>query len=213
VTARFTPAGLCVVCLSCWLGSPAVARATPAPADPPAPSGAFFLQVAAGPAYTRESWKAGAESAVSSGWGPSLEVTLGRRAISGWAVAGNLRVAGFFNRDETFRGKTYELSQTLHLVDVLSASIDYRSRVRWHAHFGGSLGLAAVSEIDTYDGQTETRWGLAAGLHAGIDPIRRGRWWLGLVACLTYYHYDASSVPPATFNGLLPGLLLTFARE
>jgi hypothetical protein len=198
------------ICLASWLGTPASARATPEEGG--RPSG-LFLQLAAGPAYSRESWRAGAESAVSSGWGPTLEVTLGRRRASGLAVAGNLRLAGIFNRNETFRGNTYDLSQTLHLVDVLAALVDYRSQRHWHPHFGGSLGLAAVSEIDTYDGHADTSWGFAAALHAGVEPIRRGRWSLGFAVRVSYYHYAANVVPPATFNGLLPILLLTFARE
>ena len=211
VTARFTPAGLCVVSLSCWLGSPPAVRAPRRRRRdrrrPAEPSSCNLRPVR----LTRARAGKRAPNRPCGGRGRT-EVTLGRRAISGWAVAGNLRMAGFFNRDEAFRGKTYRLRKRC----IWSTCCPHRSiTVRGCA---GTLISVAHSGSPRCPDRHLRRadrdpLGAGRGPYAGIDPIRRGHWWLGLVARLTYYHYDASAVPPATFNGLLPSLLLTFARE
>jgi len=200
--------------LASWLCCPFAARA--GDDKPPRPS-SVFLRLAAGPAYMREGSHAdgaGNSAADTFGWGPTLEVTVGRKLASRWVVAGSLQLTGIFNRGETFRGHTYELSSTAHLVDVVAALIDYRPNLRWKFHLGGSLGIVAASEIDTYNGATQTNWGVAASLHASQDLLRLRRWSMGVVARLTYYHYGAADpAPPTTFDGILPSLLVAFTRD
>jgi hypothetical protein len=200
--------------LASWLCHPSAA---PAGDDQPPRPSAAFLRLAAGPAYMRERSHvdgAGDGAADTFGWGPTLEATVGKRLASRWVVAGSLQLTGIFNRGEAFRGHTYQLSSTAHLIDVLAGLVDFRPNLRWRFHLGGSLGIVAASEVDTYNGATQTSWGVAASVHAAEDVVRLGRWSAGVVARLAYYHYGADApAPPTTFNGVLPGLLVAFTRD
>jgi hypothetical protein len=181
------------------------------------PGSHFFLHLAAGAAYVRESWRpdsASLASATGFGWGPALEVAVGMSSASGWAVGGSWQLSGIFNRREIYRGQTLELPSTLHLVDVFALLVDHAPRVRGFVHFGASLGFLVVSELDTYDGQTNSNWGLVSALHVGTDPFRAGRWSIGVLARLSVYRYGSESPPPAaTIRAVLPTLLIAFSRD
>ena len=99
----------------------------------------------------------------------------GRKVRSPAAGAGGkLQLAGIINRDETTLGVTYPLDDTLHFVDTLSALVDFYPNPLRGLHFGGSLGLAAITELDTHMGGTQTSFGFAAALHVGTRCSCRG---------------------------------------
>src|SRR5262252_7007784 len=70
-----------------------------------------LLRVAAGPAYLRESWhpSGGTADAVHTGWGPAVDITVGKFVRPRLALAASLQLAGIINRDETTLGMTYAL--------------------------------------------------------------------------------------------------------
>jgi hypothetical protein len=214
LTAAGGKAATAALVLASCLCYPLAARAGDDQEPPPS---SVFLRLAAGPAYMRERWHVdgvGDGAADTLAWGPALEVTVGRKLASRWLVAGSLQLTGIFHRGEAFRGHTYQLSSVAHLIDVLAGLVDYRPNLRWMFHFGGSLGIVAASEIDTYNGATQTNWGVAASIHGGQDLFRLGRWSIGFVARLVYYRYVADGpARPTTFNGLLPSLLVAFTRD
>ena len=175
-----------------------------------------FLRLATGVAYLRESWSpsGGTAGAVHTGWGPALEVTAGRFVRPRLVLAGSCQLAAIINRDETTLGVTYPLDDTLHFVDTLSALVDYYPNPLHGLHFGGSLGLAAISELDTHMGGTQTSFGFAAALHAGTEVFVSRRWSAGGMARLAFHRYGSDTPPPdATANGLLASLLLAFTFD
>ena len=170
-----------------------------------------FLRVATGLAYLREGWSpsGGTADAVHTGWGPALEVAVGKFVRPRLVLAGSLQLTGIINRDETTLGATYPLDDTLHFVDTLSALVDFYPNPRRGLHFGGSLGLAAITELDTHMGGTQTSFGFAAALHAGTELFVSRRWSAGGMARLGFHRTGSDTPPPdATTTGLLASLLL-----
>jgi hypothetical protein len=106
------------------------------------------------------------------------------------------------------------LPDTLHFVDTLSALVDYYPNPRRGMHVGGALGLAAVTEVDTHMGGSQTNWGFAAALQAGHERFISKRWSAGGLLRLAYYHYGTDTPPPpASSNGLLITLLVAFTFD
>ena len=170
-----------------------------------------FLRIAAGLAYLHESWtpSSSATDAVHTGWGPALEVALGKFVRPRLALAGSVQLATAINRDETTQGMTYPLTDTLHFVDTISALVDFYPDARRGLHVGGSVGFATITEVDTYMGGAQTSWGLAAALHAGHEWFVSRRWSVGGMARLAFHSYGTDTPPPAaTANGLLFSLLV-----
>jgi hypothetical protein len=175
-----------------------------------------LLRVATGVAYLRESWtpSGGSADAVHTGWGPALEVTVGKFVRPRLVLAGSLQLAGIIDRDETTLGTTYALEDTVHFVDTLSALADFYPDPLRGLHFGGSLGLAGITELDTHMGGTQTSFGFAAALHAGYERFISKRWSAGGLARLAFHHYATDTPPPdASTNGLLASLLLAFTFD
>jgi len=169
-----------------------------------------FLRVATGLAYLHESWSpsGSAPDAVHTGWGPALEVALGKFVRPRLALAGSIQLATAINRDETTQGMTYPLTDTLHFVDTISALVDFYPDARRGLHLGGSVGFATITEVDTYMGGAQTSWGLAAALHAGHEWFVSRRWSVGGMARLAFHSFGTDTPPPAaTANGLLFSLL------
>lgn len=169
-----------------------------------------LLRVATGLVYLHESWypSSNEPSAVLTGWGPALEVTLGKFLRPRLALAGSLQLAAAINRDETTLGRSYDLTDTLHFVDTLSALADFYPNPRRGFHVGGSLGIATITEVDTYMGGSQTSWGFAGALHGGYERFVSRRWSLGGLARLAFHTYDTDTPPPhATTTGVLFSLL------
>ncbi|HLK88414.1 MAG TPA: hypothetical protein VKZ18_00890 [Polyangia bacterium] len=199
------------------LAAVSVAGAPVARADSAAPPPArVFLRLAVGPAFMVESWSPSTPDpgAVSTGWAPALEVTVGKRVRPRWVLAGTLQVAGVIDRSESFEGGSYTLPDTIHFLDTIGALVDRDLGGRYGGHLGAALGLMTVSELDTSFGSFATSWGFAASVHGGIEPVVRGRWRMGVAGRLTLYRYGSDDPPPsATSWGLLSSLLLTFTRQ
>ena len=190
--------------------------AAPARADvAPAPERRLFTRFGAGAAFDYESWHpdGGAPGASYTGWGPALDVTVGRRIRPGLVIAGDLQAAAAFNRSQSYLGVSYALSNTLHLANTLSAIADYAPRARPWLHLGGGLGVVAVTDVDTNYGANNTSWGWAVALHAGVERRVSARYAIGLLARLTIYRFGSDTPPPSsTSTGVLPTLLVTLAR-
>src|SRR4029079_677034 len=122
------------------------------------------------PAYLHESGApaGGTGAAVHTGWGPALDVTVGKFVRPRLVLAGSLRLAGIINRDETTLGMTYALDDPVHCVDTLAALIDFYPDPRRGLHAGGSLGVAAITELDTHMRGPQTSGGPASGLQRGL---------------------------------------------
>jgi hypothetical protein len=175
-----------------------------------------FLRLAAGFGYVHESWHAsgGTADAVHRGWGPALEIAVGKHVRPGLVLGGSLQLTGIINRDETTRGVTFPLDDTVHFVDTVAALVDYYPNPRRGLHAGGTLGVAAITELDTHMGGTQTSLGPAASLHAGYERFVSKRWSAGGLARLAFHRYGTERPPPAaTSNGLLASLLLAFTFD
>ena len=175
-----------------------------------------FLRVATGLAYLRESWSAsgGAGDAVHTGWGPVLDVAVGKFVRPRLVLAGSVQLTGIINRDETTLGVTYPLDDTLHFVDTLSALVDFYPNPLRGLHFGGSLGLAAITELDTHMGGTQTSWGPVVAAHVGWERFISKRWSAGGLLRLSLYHYATDTPPPeASSNGVLASVLIAFTYD
>ena len=182
--------------------------------EPPAER-VLFTRFAAGVAFDHESWHpdGGSPGATYAGWGPALDVAVGRRIRRGLAVAGNLQLAAAVDRSERTLGTSVALSETLHLANTLGALADYTPGARPWLHLGGGLGIIAVTDIDTNRGASATTWGWAAAIHAGVERRLSARWAFGLLARLTIYRFGADTPPPSSTSiGLLPTLLVTVSR-
>jgi len=193
---------------SAWFG---VAPARAEGVDPPR----LFLQVAIGPAFNFERWSpdGGSPGASTTGWAPALNLAAGWRARPRLVVAADLQVAPVVNRTESYRGGSYELADTLHVVDTLAVVADVTSWRHPRFHAGGGVGLMAATEVDTHMGSTATNLGVALLAQAGYSrPLARG-WSVGAMARLTFYRFGSDQpAPPSTSVGLLPALLVTFTR-
>jgi hypothetical protein len=175
-----------------------------------------FLRLATGVSYLHESWHSsgGTADAVHTGWGPALEVAVGKHFRPGLVLGGSLQLTGIINRDETTRGMTFPLDDTVHFVDTLAALVDYYPNPRRGLHAGGTLGIAAITELDTHMGGTQTSIAPAASLHAGYERFVSRRWSAGGIARLAFHHYGTDSpTTAATSNGLLASLLLAFTFD
>jgi len=208
--SRWTPAGVAVALALALSAAPA------ARADGERIHQGRLIRVAAGPAYLHESWhpSGGTGDAVHTGWGPALDVTVGKFVRPRLVLAGSLRLAGIINRDETTLGMTYALDDTVHFVDTLAALIDFYPDPRRGLHAGGSLGVAAITELDTHMGGTQTSWGPDVALHVGWERFISRRWSAGGLFRLAYFHHATDTPPPDTSsNGLLATLLLAFTYD
>jgi hypothetical protein len=181
-----------------------------APGKPP-----LFVRLSIGPAFNYESRSPDGGSAGSSytGWAPVLDVAIGRQVRPGLVLAGELELAPVINRTESTLGGSYPLTDTLHLLDSLSAVGDYTPCLHPNLHFGGGAGVMVVTELDTNDGNVETRFGFALSVHAGYRRHLAGAWAVGVMGRLTLYGFDSDTpAPPASSVGVLPVMLLTFTR-
>lgn len=175
----------------------------------------LFVRVAVGAAFDRESWtpSGGTQGARYTGWAPVLELAVGRRLRPRLVIAGDLQLASVVDRTETYRGGSYGLADTLHLLDTLSVIADYGLWRYPRVHVGGGPGLLVVTEIDTQFGGTATNLG---GALTGYAEYRRHlgrRWDMGVIAKLTAYAFGSSSPAPSSFSiGILPAVVLTFSR-
>jgi hypothetical protein len=172
-----------------------------------------FLRLGAGVAYLRESWtpSGGTAGAIHTGWGPALEIAIGKHLRPGLALAGSVQLAGIINRNQTTLGMTYALASTVHFVDTVTALVDYYPNPRRGLHLGAALGLAAITELDTHSDGTQTSWGLAGALHGGHERFISPRWSMGGMIRVAFHRYGTDTPPPAaTSNGLLATALLTF---
>jgi len=175
-----------------------------------------LVRVAAGPAYLHESWhpSGGTADAVHAGWGPAVDVTVGKFVRPRLLLAGRLQLAGIINRDETTLGMTYSLDDTVHFVNTLAALIDVFPDPRRGLHAGGSLGVGAITEMDTHMGGTQTSWGPDVALHVGWERFISPRWSAGGLFRLAYFHHATDTPPPAaSSNGLLATLLVSFTYD
>ncbi|HEY6476623.1 MAG TPA: hypothetical protein VI456_08560 [Polyangia bacterium] len=167
-----------------------------------------------GPAFDYESWspEGGSPGASYTGWGPALEVAVGRQVRRGLVLAVDLQLAMVVNRKERYLGGSYPLTDTLHFVDALGPSVDYTP---WSPrfHLGGGAGLAAATDVDTHMGSTATHLGFALSVHAGYRWHLARAWAIGVMGRLTLYGFASDTpAPPASSIGLLPVVLLTFTR-
>ncbi len=91
---------------------------------PTRPPGARPPRLATGFSYLHESWhpSGGAAGAVHTGWGPVLDVTLGKFVRPRLCWGQPPAIAGIINRDETTLGMTYPLADTLHFVDTAAGA-------------------------------------------------------------------------------------------
>jgi hypothetical protein len=175
-----------------------------------------LLRAGAGVAYLRESWNpsGGAPDAVHTGWGPALEIALGKHLRPGFVLGGSVQLTGIINRDQTTLGMTYPLSRTVHFVDTVSALVDCYPNPRRGLHVGGTLGVAAITELDTYMGGTQTSWGFAGALHGGHGRFVSARSSIGGLVRVAFHRYGTDTPPPAaTSNGLFVSALLTFTYD
>jgi hypothetical protein len=189
----------------------APASAAPAERDPPR----LFVRLGVGPAFDAERWSpdGGSAGARTTGWAPAFDVAAGWRLRPRLVLAADLQIAPVVNRTESYRGGSYELADTLHVVETLGALVDYSFARVPRVHAGGGLGLMAATDADTHMGGTATHLGGALSAHAGYArPLRRG-WSVGAMARLTVYRFGSDRPPPpSTSVGVLPVLLVTFAR-
>lgn len=175
-----------------------------------------LIRIAAGPASVHESWHPSGDTgdAVHTGWGPALEVTVGEFVRPRLVVAGSLQLAGILNRDETTLGTTYTLDDTVHLVDAVTALVDFYPDPSRGLHAGGALGIAVITEVDTHMGGSQTSWAPVAALHVGWERFVSRRWSAGGLLRLSFYRYATDTPPPdASTNGVLASLLLAFTYD
>jgi hypothetical protein len=175
----------------------------------------LLVRLATGPAFAYERWSpaGGSPGASYTGWGPALDLTVGRRVRPRLVIAGELQLAMIVDRTESYLGGSYPLGETLHFLDSLSGIADYTLWRHPRFHVGGGIGLLVVTQVDAHMGSIATDLGFALSVHAGWErPLRRG-WSVGVMGRLTYYGFGSETPAPAASSlGLLPVLLLTFSR-
>jgi hypothetical protein len=197
------------------LGAAAFGASSACAAGEPAAERPTFLSLGVGPAFNHESrsFSGGSAGASYTGWGPVLDVAVGRRVRPRLVLAGDLQLAMIVNRTESYLGASYPLSDTLHFLDGLSGIADYTSWRHPSVHVGGGIGLLVATEVDTHMGSTATNLGFALSAHAGYQRRLRRGWSVGVVARLTFYGFGSQTPTPASSSvGLLPVVLLTFTR-
>ena len=192
----------------------AISFAFPARADVPPPEGRLFTRFGAGAAfdYERSHPNGGAPGASYTGWGPAFDLGVGRRIRPALALAGELQLAAINDRTQRYLGASYELADTLHLLTSLGVLADYAPQSRPWLHLGGGLGVSMVRDVDTSLGGSQTNWGWAASVHAGVERRISGHWSAGLLGQLTFYRFGSNDPAPGfSTTGLLPMLLAAFA--
>lgn len=175
----------------------------------------LFLRLGVGPAFSAERWSpdGGSAGASTTGWAPALNVAAGWRVRPRLVVAAELQIASVVNRTEHYRGGSYELAGTLHVIDTLSAVIDYAFWRQPRFHAGGGLGLMAATDVDTHMGSRATNLGFALSAQAGYRRPLARNWSVGAMARLTLYRFGSDQPPPSSTSvGVLPALLVTFTR-
>ncbi len=178
--------------------------------------GRLFLRLALGTVYLHESWSpsSGGPGAVYGGWGTALDTSLGRTVRPGLTVGGRWQIAAVSNANESYRGSTYAVSQTVRLLDTIAIFVNDFPNPRRGFHFGGSVGVLAASNLDTFYGTTSTGWGAAVSGHVGYEIFFSNRWSVGVLAGLAAYRYwNSEDGVSSTSNGLLPTLALSFSFE
>ena len=142
----------------------------------------FFLRLSLGTTYLRESWNpsGGTPGTVYSGWGPSLETSVGKSIRPGLVLGGRWQFATVVDPNESFAGATYVVTQTARFVDIVSFFVDHYPDPRRGFHWGGSIGAVAVTDLDAYFGTAANGWGAALAAHVGyeryfFEPLVGGR--------------------------------------
>jgi hypothetical protein len=175
-----------------------------------------LVRIAVGPAALHESWhpSGGTADSVHTGWGPALDVAVGKFVRPRLVLGANLQLTGIINRDETTGGTTYPLDDTIHFVDALTALIDFYPDPSRGLHAGGALGITAITELDTHMGGTQTSFGPIAALHVGYERFISKRWSAGGLFRLSFHHYGTDTPPPdASSNGFLASVLAGFTYD
>ncbi len=206
------------------------AQSVPSPtvtsgALPPAPTdgrrdkrgrGRLFLRLALGTVYLHESWSpsGGGPGAVYGGWGTALDTSIGRTVRPGLAVGGRWQIAAVSDANESYRGSTYAVTQTVRLLDTIAIFVNDFPNPRRGFHFGGSVGVLAASNLDTFYRTVSTGWGAAVSGHLGYETFFSNRWSVGVLVSLAAYRYwDSEAGVSSTSDGLLPTLALSFSFE
>ena len=129
------PAGHCRVTRPAW------GQSTIGPPEP-APPPRLVLRVAVGASYLHERWDPhdGGPPAVTSGFGPSVEVAIGRRLSSRLVVGGAWQTMAVIDPEQTYLGTRYELTSVVKAIDALSVFGDYVVVLRFHCRLGLALG-------------------------------------------------------------------------
>lgn len=173
------------------------------------------LSLGAGLAFNYESrsFSGGSPGTSYTGWAPVIDVTVGRRVRPRLVIAGNLQLAAVVNRTESYLGGSIPLTDTLHFLNSLSGIADYALWRYPRIHVGGGIGLLVTTIVDTEMGSTGTDLGFALSIHAGYQRPLRRLWSIGVMGRLTFYGFGSQAPLPASSSvGLLPALLVTFAR-
>ena len=216
------------LCATAGAEAPATDRSNRAPAPavtraPSVPAAAgkrshhgFFLRLSLGAVYLHESWNpdGGGPGAVYGGGGTSLEASMGKSVRPGLIVGGLWQLVAVTDANESYLGTTYVVADTARFLDVVAGFVDYYPNPRRGAHFGGSAGVVAASNLDRAYGALSTGWGAALSLRAGYEVFFSSRWSVGALAQLEAYRYSSTEAGvTAASNGLLPTLALAFTFD
>jgi len=200
--------------------APAIVQLSPRAPTDGRPSkrvrGRLFLRLALGTVYLHESWspKSGGPSAVYTGWGTALDISIGRTFRRGLTVGGRWQFAAVVDANESYRGATYVATQTARFLDTFAIFVNDFPNPRRGFHFGGGVGVLAASNLDTFYGTVSTGWGTAVSGHVGYETFFSNRWSVGVLAGLAAYRYwDSEAGVSATSDGLLPTMALSFSFE
>jgi hypothetical protein len=176
----------------------------------------FFLRLSLGTTYLRESWNpsGGTPGTVYSGWGPSLETSVGKSIRPGLVLGGRWQFATVVDPNQSFAGGTYVVTQTARFVDIVSFFVDHYPDPRRGFHWGGSVGAVAITDLDAYFGTAANGWGAALAAHVGYERYFSSRWSVGVLGELNLYR-DWSTVAgvSAVSDGLAPTVALAFTFE
>jgi hypothetical protein len=178
--------------------------------------GRLFLRLALGTVYLHESWSPKSEGpgAVYGGWGTVLDTSIGRTVRPGLTVGGRWQFAAIVDANESYRGSTYVATQTARFLDTIAIFVNDCPNPRRGFHFGGSVGVLAASNLDTFYWTVSTGWGAAVSGHVGYETFFSNRWSVGVLASLAAYRYwDSEAGVSSTSDGLLPTLALSFSFE
>ena len=138
------------------------------------------------------------------GWAPALDVAVGRRVRPRLVIAGDLQLAAVVDRAESYLGGSYQLTDTLHLLDSLSAIADYTLWRHPQFHCGGGLGLLVTTDVDTHMGSTAMNLGFALSVHAGYRRRLARAWSIGVMGRVTFYGFGSQTPPPPASSARVP---------